>query len=441
MEEKKSEDFITMDLVYPKYCTPVGITTEKQEIIAHPEGVKRFIGIDLSKQNCYVCIIDLEGWVVLHQNFSLHSKAKSQLYEVFQAGDIALMEASTGTFTIARAINKLPGVVACVVNPHTLVNNSKKKTDKEDALFLAKTLFRIPVSELQLVSIPSDEEMDNRDVVSHYRKINDQRTQTSNRLHALFFDKGFPEAGKTYNLRTQRGRMLAIENCFGNYREYATAKRLAKELSKELTLFEELQARGEKQLAKIVEQNPQMTTILGSIPGVGIKVISTFIAFVGDIHRFSSSKQLAAYCGLVPRVYQSGQKDAARRITKEGQAALREYLVESVFSMQTTKFAFPLKKKYRELRDRMSGRKAAVAVARKLVELMYAMLKNKTLFTVIDPKEKEQLESYYSRKNLVVSGRYNKIRQSCKSFETFQYNSNLLCPNELGVLKILQNGG
>ncbi|MDD4220609.1 MAG: hypothetical protein PHR10_10570, partial [Sphaerochaetaceae bacterium] len=67
--------------------------------------------------------------------------------------------------------------------------------------------------------------------------------------------------------------------------------------------------------------------------------------------------------------------------------------------------------------------------------------KNKTLFTVIDPKEKEQLESYYSRKNLVVSGRYNKIRQSCKSFETFQYNSNLLCPNELGVLKILQNGG
>lgn len=118
-------------------------------------------------------------------------------------------------------------------------------------MFLAKTLFRIPVSELQLVSIPSDEEMDNRDVVSHYRKINDQRIPTINRLHALFFDKGFPEAGRTYNLHTQRGRIVAIENCFGNNREYATAKRLAKEFSKELTLFEELQARGEKQLAKI----------------------------------------------------------------------------------------------------------------------------------------------------------------------------------------------
>ncbi len=68
----------------------------------------------------------------------------------------------------------------------------------------------------------------------------------------------------------------------------------------------------------------------------------------------------------------------------------------------------------------MSGRKPAVAVARKLVELIYAMLKNKTLFTVIDDTGREQLESYHSRKNLVVSGRYYKIRQSCKSFETFQ---------------------
>ena len=234
--------------------------------------------------------------------------------------------------------------------------------------------------------------------------------------------------------------MDAIEEYFGTNREYASAKRIAKELLKELSLFEELKDRGDRQLVKIIEQNPQMSTIFESIPGVGVKVISTFIAFVGDVHRFSGPKQLSAYCGLVPRVYQSGQKDAARRITKEGQAVLREYLVESVFSMQKTKFDFPLKRKYRELRERMGGRKAAVAVARKMVELMYSMLKNQTLFTVMDETAKEQLATYQDKKHFVASGRYNKIRQSCKQFQKFQENSNLLQVNELGVLKIIYDG-
>jgi len=97
-------------------------------------------------------------------------------------------------------------------------------------------------------------------------------------------------------------------------------------------------------MARIVKQNDRVAAILGSIPGVGLKTIAAFIAFVGDVDRFSQGKQLSAYCGLVPRVYQSGQKDGIRKITKEGQAALREYLVEAVFAMMRTKFNFPLKK-------------------------------------------------------------------------------------------------
>jgi transposase len=133
----------------------------------------------------------------MHQQFPLHSKSKIWFHEVFQEGDLALMEASTGTFAIARAVNKLPGVTACVVNSHSLVNHSKKKTDKEDALFLAKTLYMNPVSELPLVSIPGDTEMENREIVSHYRKIDELRTQTLNRLHAFFSRQGFSRSGKS----------------------------------------------------------------------------------------------------------------------------------------------------------------------------------------------------------------------------------------------------
>ena len=150
----------------------------------------------------------------------------------------------------------------------------------------------------------------------------------------------------------------------------------------------------------IVNQDDRTATVLGAIPGVGLKTIATFIAFVGDVDRFCNAKQLAAYCGLVPRVYQSGQKDAARKITKEGQAALREYLIESVFAMTKPQFDFPLKRKFNELRLRMGGRKAAVAIARKMVVMMYSMLKNGTLFTVEDEQERQEVAAYHARKHL-----------------------------------------
>lgn len=439
--EEKSTCINSNAFEYPGYCSPVGMATSEYSKNKHPKGTKRFVGVDLSKQSCYVCIIDLTGKVSIHEKFSLRSTNRNKLYGILQEGDLVLMEASTGTFTIARSMNKLPGIVACVVNPHTThINETKKKTDKEDSLFLARLIFRTPVEELQLVSIPSDQEMANRDVVSHYRKIDELHTQLVNRLHALFFDKGFPEAGKAHNLHSKNGRISAIESCFGSKREYSFPKRIAKDLAKELTLFEDLQDSGERQMARIVLQDDRTATLLGSIPGIGLKTMAAFIAFVGDIDRFANPKQLAAYCGLVPRVYQSGQKDSARKITKEGQAALREYLVESVFAMTKTNFDFPLKQKFLEMKQRMGGRKAAVAIARKLVVIIYSMLKNGTLLTVEDETEKEELAAYHARKHLPVIGRYNQIRQSCKDYPMLKEKTKTMYTNELGVMKILQQG-
>jgi hypothetical protein len=78
------------------------------------------------------------------EKYSLHSSRKDKLYESLKEGDLVLMEA-------------LPGFVACAINPQTThINETKKKPVKEDSLFLARPIFRIPVEELQLMSIPSD---------------------------------------------------------------------------------------------------------------------------------------------------------------------------------------------------------------------------------------------------------------------------------------------
>jgi transposase len=335
----------------------------------------------------------------------------------------------------------MPGVVACVANPHELVNRTKKKTDLEDALFLAREILRKPVEELPLVSIPTDQEMDDRDAVGHHHELGQSHTRVGNRLQALFMDKGFPEVGRRFALHTGEGRKQAIEACFGQDRRFAGAKRIAKSLARELIQIEQLQDKARKEVAKIVERNPEMATILGSIPGVGMHTIASFIAYVGDIGRFPGPKQLAAYCGLVPRVNQSGQRDAPRKISKEGQQVLRKCLVESAYALGRTKTNCPLKLKYQQMRTRVGTRKAVVAIARKLVELMYAMLKNRTLFTSTDPGQQAGLDAYLRRKVLVGCHRFSITRKNCSNYMRLEENTKLLHENELGVIYLPQKGG
>ena len=84
----------------------------------------------------------------------------------------------------------------------------------------------------------------------------------------------------------------------------------------------------------------------------------------------------------------------------------------------------------------MVARKAAVAVARKLVTLMYSMLKHGTLFTVENEEKQQEVAAYHARKNLQVIGRYNKIRKSCKGYSEMVAITHSMTIDELGVFTI-----
>jgi len=77
---------------------------------------------------------------------------------------------------------------------------------------------------------------------------------------------------------------------FGTDRAYSFTKRIAKDLSKELSLLEEQQAVGERQMARIVKQNDRVAAILGSIPGVGLKTIAAFYSLCRGRRQVFSGK-------------------------------------------------------------------------------------------------------------------------------------------------------
>ncbi len=110
-----------------------------------------------------------------------------------------------------------------------------------------------------------------------------------------------------------------------------------------------------------------------TVPGVNVICAATFLAAIGDIGRFRSSRQLVAYLGLDPRVRQSGTEPArSGRISKRGSASARWVLVEAAWSV--VQQPGPLHAFYERIRARRGHGKAVVAVARKLAVLFWCLL-------------------------------------------------------------------
>ncbi len=71
-----------------------------------------------------------------------------------------------------------------------------------------------------------------------------------------------------------------------------------------------------------------------TVPGVNVITAATFVAAIGEVSRFRSTRRLVGYLGLDPRVRQSGSAPAKHgRISKQGSAPARYALVEAAWSV------------------------------------------------------------------------------------------------------------
>lgn len=117
-----------------------------------------------------------------------------------------------------------------------------------------------------------------------------------------------------------------------------------------------------------------------SIPGIGVIVSTAFFACVGDVHRFPSGRHLASYLGLTPRERSSGTTRRLGRISKRGNPYLRMQLVHGARSVlwhaKRAKSHDRLRLWAVTLQGRTSHNKTAVALASKLAQIAWAVLKH-----------------------------------------------------------------
>ena len=320
-------------------------------------------------------IIGINGKVT-GTNGQTNPSGRKLLYRKLLATDRVAIEVCSLGMVMAKEIQKEVGCEVVLLNPSQLVliYRSLKKNDKEDALKLARLVQKYKNEELPKVELPTEHEENLRQILTEIRQLKNDRTKEINRLHAIFVECGITEIKKK-DLATIDNRIKCIKMLKGI--ALAQAERILKKLELVETQTEEV----EELLDKEIDGDKNIEK-LTEIPGVGKQLASAYVAFIGDGSRFPNASTIGAATGLVPRLDMSSTVCRMGHITKCGNKNLRTLLILAAWSHVRSRNGGALKDKFLYMtRFQSKGKKIAiVAIARKLAELMYILLKNDTSY-------------------------------------------------------------
>jgi transposase len=252
----------------------------------------------------------------------------------------------------------------------------KRKTDKDDALKLAKLAV---LGQLPVAHMPSPQQRQRRRLVHYRRVLVDRRTQVKNQVRSIFSQQGLslPKRGKAWTIAgiaqiaIEAWPLSACDSIDDLWRG-----RLHVELQMLETLNEQI-AQVDDKLDAMGAKDDRVQ-LLRSMPGVGPRLAETVVAHLDDPHRFKSARHVASYAGLVPKQFESGTIKRSCRITRRGPALLRSMLVEVAW-MVYIKSDWAKQFVQRISRGVASRRNIAiVALARKLLVTLWAMLRDHT---------------------------------------------------------------
>ena len=140
-----------------------------------------------------------------------------------------------------------------------------------------------------------------------------------------------------------------------------------------------------KNLRIFIKEQPEIQhylTCLESIPGIGFITAVTVLGNIGDPKDLTNVRQIAGFVGLVPTEHSTGDTISRGGVSHLGNQVLRALLVEA--SWTAIKVDQQLQQFYHRIRarhhDRFGSQKAIVAVARKLTQIIYCVLKEQRVY-------------------------------------------------------------
>ena len=134
----------------------------------------------------------------------------------------------------------------------------------------------------------------------------------------------------------------------------------------------------EKKLEQLCAAEPVIKR-LGTTPGVRLIVAAAFVSVIDEASRFRRAHHVEAYVGLVPSEHTSIHRKLGA-ITKQGNSYLRALLVQAAHSVFRLRADDPLKRWGESIAERRGKRIAVIAVARRLVGILWAMWRDGSVY-------------------------------------------------------------
>ena len=238
----------------------------------------------------------------------------------------------------------------------------RQKNDRRDAELILDLLVKGDFPRLHKPSAVSREILSQLRYRSRLVKI---RTQAKNSLRALSIRAGLPTKA---NLFTRRGgdklKALPMSEAANLQRRHWLA--IVKDLNEKIAEVDnwlKRQARADERV-----------TLLQTHPGIGLLTSLGIVHTLDPVTRFSSTRKVAAYVGLEPREWSSGEKKRLLGISKAGPRLLRYLIIEAAHT--AVKYDERLKLFYQRLQKSKGKARAMVAVGRKLLIRGFIMLRD-----------------------------------------------------------------
>jgi len=324
-----------------------------------------YLGIDLHRTKTYAVLIDKAGEVIDERQI-LNDEAIQYLEEYVPKDTFAVLEA-TRNWPFMYDLLAKHVVRVELANPKELkaISAAAVKTDRIDANVLAQ-LARL--NYLPTAYAAPKEIRDLRLYVRHREFLIRQRTQCKNRIHAVLVRYNL--ISPTADLFGVSGREWLAQLIEGGRLRPAAIRVIAEHLALIDQINEHIKAI--EQSMELAPGQKAAVKLLTSIPGVGKTIATIIVAEIGGVERFHSPKALCNWAGLTPRVRNSGTVIRHGHISKEGSTFLRGAMTRAAMVASRSSKRWYLV--HEDLLKRCGKKGAKVAVARRLLTVVYHML-------------------------------------------------------------------
>lgn len=338
-----------------------------------PTRAQRFVGLDLHKYYLVAVAVDADLNKVYGPRRVELVDLEEWAAKALTPQDAVVLEMTANTWTVHDELRKHVHSVTVVHPPHVaLIVRAQVMTDKLAAMQLARLHAK---GLLAGIWVPPQDVRDLRALVIQRDKMVRLKTQAKCRLHATLH---------RYHLLPPRADRVFAEETLAWWQALPVTAlervRVSSDLAT-LAFAQEQIADLEQRMADWAAHEPRVARLF-QVTGLGLVCAVTLLAAIGDIRRFPSADQLVGYSGLGARVHDSGLTTRTGGITKAGRKELRGALVEAA---NTAVIHDPYwKAELRRLAPRTGRSKAIVAIARKMLVVVWHLLTKETVDRRLD---------------------------------------------------------